>query len=178
MAEPSVAQLFLDSTAKSIATAQANNGMGGLGDFPPDGEYNVRVLKIILGETTFRTKTGDVPAGKIQFQYEEVTASPGRSAPREFFGSPFIFPKDASQVTDAGNKTRINIDMERLQGHLSVINGSPCTDIRQGLQAAIDKVNSVATEVVLRATSRPNPKNAANPYRTEFLTANLSQATA
>ena len=31
MAEPSVAQLFLDSTAKSIATAQANNGMGGLG---------------------------------------------------------------------------------------------------------------------------------------------------
>lgn len=169
----SVSDLFADSMAKSIGGVQPNTGQGAMGDWPPDGEHQCVIVGVTAKPAEFKAANNvKLPGATIQFEYETVNVAPDRKEPNRFSGAPFTLPKDKTQVTDEKNLVRIKIEEERLQGHLSVINGSLCTDTRVGLQQAIEKTSRARVEVMVKCTSRKGNNN--NTYRTEFLTQNLS----
>ena len=172
---PSVASLFADSTAKSFAGLPANTGAGALGEWPADGEHPCFVTKIDFKTDVFKGKNNlTVPAAYIQFHYSTSQIPANRKEPLDFMGVAFIIPSDESQITDEGNRTRIRIEKERLIGHLQTITGTTITDVRQGLQAAIDAVTTGRIEVMVKCTSRKDDKTN-RTYKTEYLSANLSR---
>lgn len=171
----SVSDLFADTMAKSIAGVQGNTGQGALGEWPADGDHQCVITGITAKPTEFKAANNvKLPGVTVQFEFETVNVAADRKEPNKFFGAPFTFPKDKTQVTVETNLTRIRIEEERLQGHLSIVNGSPTTDIRVGLQQAMEKTAKSRVEVMVRCTSRKGNNN--NTYRTEFLTENLSRA--
>lgn len=180
----SVASLFADQTARSIAELPADNGSGALGEWPPDGDHPNTVMDINIKEGVFKGKGGNIPANVIQFRYVTTALLPGRKDPLEWSGVPFTLPRDESQVTDSGNKIRLEIDKKRLKGHLEAILGTPVTDLRAALPDASDRIHRSKCECMVRCTteSRSSSKTAgaagtvARSYRNEFIVSNLSQA--
>ncbi len=172
---PSVASLFADSTAKSYAGLPANTGAGALGEWPADGEHPCFVTKIDFKTDVFKAKNNlTVPAAYIQFHYSTSQIPANRKDPLDFMGVAFILPSDESQITDEGNKTRIRIEKERLIGHLQTITGTTVTDVRQGLQAALDLVTASRIEVLVKCSTRKDEKTG-KTYKAEYLSANLSR---
>lgn len=176
------------NTAYNDATA--NNGEGGLGEWPPHGKHPCAVTSITVKAETKKMKdkkTGidhEFPGLAVQFHYrcnDVIPTQKDPSTPLEWKGAPFFLAANPAAVP-AGLSWLITMNAERLKGHLVCVNGAVGTNIQADLQAAIAKVSSQQVHAVVFCEYRDGKQSAddkasgkaAPQYKTEFLTEALA----
>ena len=103
----------------SFEDAQADQGLGSLGEWPPRGSHNCYVLNMTIQENgTF--KEAQASGGQehdaivVQFGYQLVE-DPDRAEPLEWRGAPITLPHNPSAIGHEGSQTRARIEMQRLK---------------------------------------------------------------
>jgi hypothetical protein len=152
----------------SLKGAEADQGMGMLGEWPPEGEHACFVTALSISEGEFRQKDQQkFPAVSMQFKYQ-LCDDPSRPEPLQFVGAPFVLPKDPATLTDEGAKTRAQIEMNRLAGHLKTLLQRTPTDLAadlEGVEALLGGDKAVACVVKCQYDVARNGRT----YRREFL---------
>ena len=149
-------------------TAQADQGMGSLGEWPSKGEHACYVLGMNAQNGTFR-QTDDkqeFPAISAQFHYS-LCEDPDRTEPLSWKGAPMTIPHDPSLLTHEGSQTRARIELSRLKGHLKTILGYEPTDLGSAFEEVEAKLNgdsTVACTVRCQYTERGT-----TTYKSEYL---------
>jgi hypothetical protein len=176
----------------AYGTANANNGEGGLGEWPPHGKWACAVTSITIKPETKKIvdkKTGlnhEFPGVSIQFHYrcnDVIPTQKDPAQPLEWKGAPFFLASNPASIP-AGLSWLTTMNADRLKGHLTCINGTVGSNIQADLQAAIAKVSgdTQVHAVVLceykDAKQTPQEKaegKSASTYKTEFLTESLAR---
>jgi len=157
----------------AYAEANANNGEGGLGEWPPSGKHACTVLDIILTPMTGAKaqKFKDKKDGNREHIFDGVNVhllyrcndviptQKDPSKPLEWKGSSMFIPSNPSAIP-AGLSWVKEIAASRLKGHLSVINGQTSTNIMADLQSAMARVKSSPVSVLVRCDERISPQTA------------------
>ena len=103
----------------NFQSVQADSGLGSLGWWPEEGNHDCLVTDVNMQDSTFKQKDGQTfPGFEIQFSYQLIN-DPGQDEPRRWLGAPIRLPADMGALTDNGAKTRAEIELRRLKGHLT-----------------------------------------------------------
>jgi hypothetical protein len=188
MSNAKISAIFA-SQKKTFGDAQPDTGVGGLGEWPAEGEHDCYVLGLEVNEkATYRFNTDqgqqvELPATEFRFRYQLLNDETNPDNPLVWGGAPFTFPENAAAVTADGRRTGLQIERNRFCGHLSTLLGSKVgtadgLDVADAVGKAIDILGSnkqiVAT---VRCQYRKGKGNAASKvYKTEFLNKLLSEA--
>jgi hypothetical protein len=152
-------------------SANADQGLGSLGEWPPQGEHNCYVLDInVTADSKFKEAVAgggqEHPAVTIQFRYQ-LMEDPDRVEPLVFKGAPITIPQDPSSIQQEGSQIRARIELQRLKGHLKTILGSDPVDLNESMEL-VEKMlsgeTSIATVVRCVYTTRGS-----RTYRTEYI---------
>ena len=159
--------IFANMTT-DFAAAQADQGLGSLGEWPAKGEHACYVLGVNVQPGTFRQTSDkqEFPAISVQFHYQ-LCEDPDRTEPLVWNGAPMTIPNDASVLTHEGSQIRARIELSRLKGHLKTILGYDPTDLGSAFEEVSDKLNgdsTVACMVRCNYTERGT-----STYKSEYL---------
>ena len=159
--------IFANMTT-DFAAAQADQGLGSLGEWPAKGEHACYVLGMNVQNGTFRQTSDkqEFPAISVQFHYQ-LCEDPDRTEPLVWNGAPMTIPNDASVLTHEGSQIRARIELSRLKGHLKTILGYDPTDLGSAYEEVSDKLNgdsTVACMVRCNYTERGT-----STYKSEYL---------
>ena len=152
-------------------SASAAQGLGSLGEWPPQGEHNCYVLDVAVNtDATFKEAQAgggqEHPAITIQFRYQ-LMEDPDRAEPLVFKGAPITIPQDMSAIQQEGSQTRARIELQRLKGHLKTLLGSEPADMSSAMEEVDSLLNgesSVAAVIRCVYTTRGS-----RTYRTEYV---------
>jgi len=149
-------------------TANADQGMGSLGEWPAKGEHACYVLGMNVQNGTFRQTSDkqEFPAISVQFHYQ-LCEDPDRTEPLIWNGAPMTIPTDPSVLTHEGSQIRAKIELSRLKGHLKTILGYEPTDLGAAFEEVESKLNgdsTVACMVRCQYTERGT-----STYKSEYL---------
>ena len=188
MSNQKISAIFA-SQKKAFGDAQPDTGVGGLGEWPAEGEHDCYVLALEVNEkATYRFNTDqgqqmELPATEFRFRYQLLNDDANPDSPLVWGGAPFTFPDNAEAVTAEGRRTGLQIERNRFCGHLSSLLGTKVgTADGLDIAAAIGKVMDILgsdKQVVatVRCQYRKGKGNSANKvYKTEFINKLLSQA--
>jgi hypothetical protein len=140
---------------KQAADADANQGLGSIGWWPPEGPpHNCFVLPDVqMEQGKFAYRIGqerkEIPCTVIRFSYGLVD-DPGQEEPRTFKGREFQLLTDDQVAAlpegprEQGGKqqTRARIEAERFKGHLTTILGEEPSNFQTGLQQVLEKLEA------------------------------------
>lgn len=188
MANQKISAMFAAQKA-AFGDANPDTGVGGLGEWPAEGEHDCYVLGLEINDkakyrfTTDQGQQMELPATEFRFRYQLLNDQANPDSPLVWGGAPFTFPENAGSVTAEGRRTGLQIERNRFCGHLSTLVGSK-VGTADGLDVAdaIERVvNALSSEKQLVATVRCQYRkgkgNAASKvYKTEFLNKLLSEA--
>ena len=152
----------------SFETANADQGMGSLGEWPAKGEHACYVLGMTVQPGTFRQSTDkqEFPALSVQMHYQ-LCEDPDRTEPLIWNGAPMVVPNDPTVLTHEGSQIRAKIELGRLKGHLKTILGREPSDLGSALEEIENKLNgdsTVACMVRCQYTERGT-----STYKSEYL---------
>jgi hypothetical protein len=180
--DPTVAQLFAATqTAFNNATESADN-------WPPAGEYDlvVSALDTKPGKFKYTNTHGaqmEIPCINAWGRFTRVIS---KDDPDYREGQSYDFRGALFQIAeikpDMGDNvvSRINANASRFTTHVAVILGKPFGEVKANMQgsvaAATARISDGVTMVRARVAYKQNDRDPANPYRTEYLIANLSNA--
>ena len=155
----------------SFEEAQADQGLGSLGEWPPRGSHNCYVLNMTIQDNgTF--KEAQAAGGQehdaivVQFGYQLVE-DPDRAEPLEWRGAPITLPHNPSAIGHEGSQTRARIEMQRLKGHIKTLLAREPGD----LQADMDEISQMLSgdqSVVAVVDCRYNERGG-KTYKSEYL---------
>ena len=152
-----------------FSQANADQGLGSLGEWPPAGEHNCYVLDVMTShDRTFRQSSDgqEFPAATVQFTYQ-LCDDPDRAEPLVFKGAPMTLCGDPTQLTHEGSQIRNRIEMSRLKGHLKTLLSREPNDIAADLDEISTRLNgeeAVAAVVRCQYTERGT-----RTYRSEYI---------
>lgn len=186
MASQKISALFA-SQKKAFGDANPDTGVGGLGEWPAEGEHDCYVLNLEVNDkATYRFNDGqgqqvEIPAVEFRFRYQLVNDEANPDSPLVWGGAPFTFPDDAEKVTAEGRRTGLTIERNRFCGHLSTLLGCKVgtadgLDVAEAIGKAQDLLGSDKQVVAtVRCQYRKGKGNSASRvYKTEFLNKLLS----
>jgi hypothetical protein len=164
----STSQIF-SMMQDEFSKAQADQGLGSLGEWPPAGIHECYILKMNMDESSsFRQSSDSQEFPSVTMQYEyQLTDDPDRATPLTWIGAPFNLIKDHSNLTHEGSKIRNRIEMERFKGHLKTILGYEPTNLETAINEVNEKLsgeNAVVVNVRCDYNTRGN-----RTYKTEKL---------
>ena len=139
----STSQIF-SMMQKDFENAQADQGLGSLGEWPSEGNHECYVLSMNIDENATFRQTSDgqeFPSVSIQFEYQ-LSDDPDRPTPLVWKGAPMNLIKDSSNLTHEGSQIRNRIETERLKGHMKTILGSAPSDFGGGIEEVKNKLDS------------------------------------
>ena len=186
MANSKISAMFA-SQKQAFGDANPDTGIGGLGEWPAEGEHDCYVLGLEINEkATYRFNTDqgqqvELSATEFRFRYQLLNDDANPDSPLVWGGAPFTFPDNAGAVTAEGRRTGLQIERNRFCGHLSTILGNK-VGTADGLDVAdaIEKVSNLLgsdKQVVgtVRCQYRKGKGNSATKvYKTEFIQKLLS----
>jgi hypothetical protein len=186
MANSKISAMFA-AQKSAFGDANPDTGVGGLGEWPAEGEHDCYVLELAINDkATYRFNTDqgqqmELSATEFRFRYQLLNDETNPDNPLVWGGAPFTFPENAGAVTADGRRTGLQIERNRFCGHLSTILGTK-VGTADGLDIAdaIEKVSNLLgsdKQVVctVRAQYRKGKGNSASKvYKTEFLQKLLS----
>jgi hypothetical protein len=188
MASSKISAMFASQKA-AFGDANPDTGVGGLGEWPTEGEHDCYVLSLDVNEKAsyrFQDAQGqqvELTATEFRFRYQLLNDEANPDNPLVWGGAPFTFPDNAGSVTAEGRRTGLQIERNRFCGHLSTLLGTKVgtadgLDVADAIGRAIDCLSSdkqiVAT---VRCQYRKGKGNSASKtYKTEFLNKLLSEA--
>jgi hypothetical protein len=188
MANSKISAMFAAQKA-AFGDANPDTGVGGLGEWPAEGEHDCYVLGLEINEkATYRFQDGqgqqvELPATEFRFRYQLLNDQANPDNPLVWGGAPFTFPENAGAVTAEGRRTGLTIERNRFCGHLSTLLGSKVgtadgLDIANAIEQALSILSSEKQLVAtVRCQYRKGKGNAASKvYKTEFLNKLLSEA--
>ena len=180
--DPTVAQLFAATqSAFNNATESADN-------WPPAGEYDlvVSALDTKLGKFKYTNSHGamvEIPCINAWGRFTRVI---GKDDPDFREGQSYDFRGALFQIAEIKPDmpenviARIGANTSRFTTHIAVILGKPFNEVKANMQASVasaaKRLESGVTMVRARVAYKQNDRDPANPYRTEYLIANLSNA--
>jgi hypothetical protein len=188
MANDKISAMFAAQKA-AFGDANPDTGVGGLGEWPAEGEHDCYVLGLEINEkatyrfTDSQGQAVELSATEFRFRYQLLNDESNPDSPLVWGGAPFTFPDTASAVTSDGRKTGLQIERNRFCGHLSTLLGTK-VGTADGLDVAnaIDKVNEyLGSDKQIVCTVRCQYRkgkgaSASRIYKTEFLNKLLSEA--
>ena len=156
---------------EEFSSANADQGLGSLGEWPAQGEHNCYVLDVAVNtDATFKEAQAgggqEHPAISIQFRYQ-LMEDPDRTEPLVWKGAPITIPQDMKQINQEGSRIRASIELQRLKGHLKTLMGSEPVDMSAAMESVDSLLNgesSVAATVRCVYTTRGS-----RTYRTEYI---------
>jgi hypothetical protein len=173
----------------AFGDASPDTGVGGLGEWPSEGEHDCYVLGLEINDkATYRFNDGqgqqiDLSATEFRFRYQLLNDDTNPDNPLVWGGAPFTFPENAGAVTAEGRRTGLTIERNRFCGHLSTLLGSK-VGTADGLDVAdaIAKVSEILSSdkqlvCTVKCQYRKGKGASSNRvYKTEFLNKLLSEA--
>jgi len=160
----------LNSTFQNV---QADAGLGALGWWPEAGNHDCIITDVNMQESPFKQSDGQTfPGFEIQFSYQLIN-DPGQETPRRWVGQPFRIPASMDPLTDPKAKTRAEMELKRLKGHLTTCLRRDPQDIGVALgelSNRLENTDSVIAVVVKCQYDEFNGKT----YRKEYLQKALS----
>jgi hypothetical protein len=186
MANQKISAMFA-SQKQAFGDANPDTGIGGLGEWPLEGEHDCYVLSLDINEkATYRFTTDqglqqEIPATEFRFRYQLLNDETNPDSPLVWGGAPFTFPDNAASVTAEGRRTGLQIERNRFCGHLSTLLGTK-VGTADGLEVAdaIERVsNNLSSDKQVVCTVRCQYRkvkgnSASKIYKTEFLNKLLS----
>lgn len=155
-----------------ISAVDADNGSGSAGWWPQPGEHEVVVTAISQDEGQFTQNDGQkFPSSVIRFHFQLLNDPESPSAPRSFKGAPFNFPNDPSKINEKG-RTRIEIEMRRLKGHLTTILGREPQDVGATLTLVENLLKTNTVAVLVRTNADKSPTTG-KIFNKEFIVRSL-----
>lgn len=186
MANQKMSALFA-AQKKAFGDANPDTGVGGLGEWPAEGEHDCYILALEINEkANYRFTDGqgqqvELPAVEFRFRYQLLNDETNPDNPMVWGGAPFTFPDDAEKVTVDGRRTGLTIERNRFCGHLSTLLGTKVgtadgLDVADAISKVSDLLGSDKQVVgTVRCQYRKGKGNSANRvYKTEFLNKILS----
>jgi len=171
----------IDSKVKTVFSAlndtfkaaQADAGLGALGWWPEEGNHDCFVTDVNMQESPFKQADGSTyPGFEIQFSYQLIS-DPGQSEPRRWIGAPFRLPQDITTLSDAKAKTRAEIEMRRLKGHLTTCLRREPQDLGAALAELSNRLENTDSAVAVVVKCQYDQVNG-KTYRKEYLQKALS----
>jgi len=188
MANSKISAMFASQKA-AFGDANPDTGVGGLGEWPTEGEHDCYVLGLEINEkATYRFSTDqgqqmEIPATEFRFRYQLLNDETNPDSPLVWGGAPFTFPDNAGSVTAEGRRTGLQIERNRFCGHLSTLLGTKVgtadgLDVANAVEKAVEILGSNKQVVAtVRCQYRKGKGNSASKvYKTEFLNKLLSEA--
>jgi hypothetical protein len=186
MANSKISAMFA-AQKKAFGDANPDTGVGGLGEWPAEGEHDCYVLALEVNDKAtykFQDPQGqavELPATEFRFRYQLLNDETNPDSPLVWGGAPFGFPDDASRVTAEGRRTGLQIERNRFCGHLSTLLGTKVgtadgLDVADAIEKVISTLSSDKQVVAtVRCQYRKGKGNSASRiYKTEFLNKLLS----
>ena len=118
MANVKISAMFA-AQKKALGDANPDTGIGGLGEWPTEGEHDCYVLGLEVNEKAsyrFNTDQGqqmELPAAEFRFRYQLLNDQVNPDNPLVWGGAPFTFPENAEAVTAEGRRTGLQIERNR-----------------------------------------------------------------
>lgn len=188
MANQKISAMFA-AQKQAFGDANPDTGVGGLGEWPAEGEHDCYVLALEINEkATYRFNTDqgqqvELAATEFRFRYQLLNDETNPDSPLVWGGAPFTFPENAGAVTAEGRRMGLQIERNRFCGHLSTLLGSKVgtadgLDIATAIEKALETLGSNKQVVAtVRCQYRKGKGNSASKvYKTEFLNKLLSEA--
>tara|TARA_Y100001973_G_C5168894_1_gene317812 strand:+ start:1020 stop:1562 length:543 start_codon:yes stop_codon:yes gene_type:complete len=147
--------------------------------FPSDGIHNCVVTGVSQMDAKFRERDGaethEHDATLIKFHYTLLSDPGSEGDPRSFEGAPFVFPNGGkdSLVTEKG-RTRVDIAIRRLKGHVTSILGSAATP-GSGLEEIVTMTQTEEIPVEVKCDTRISKDGSGKAWSTEWITQRLAQ---
>lgn len=186
MANSKISAMFA-AQKQAFGDANPDTGVGGLGEWPTEGEHDCYVLGLEINEkATYRFSNDqgqqtELAATEFRFRFQLLNDVSNPDNPLVWGGAPFTFPDNASAVTAEGRRTGLQIERNRFCGHLSTILGTKVgtadgLDVATAIEKVSDFLGSDKQVVcTTRCQYRKGKGNSANKvYKTEFLQKLLS----
>jgi hypothetical protein len=171
--DPKVKTMFaaLNSSFQSV---QADAGLGSLGWWPEEGNHDCIITDVNMQDSTFKQKDGQTfPGVEIQFSYQLIS-DPGQDEPRRFLGAPIRLPVDMNALNDPGAKTRAEIELRRLKGHLTTCLRREPQDIGIALGELSNRLETSDAVIAVVVKCQYDTAKDGKQYRKEFLQKALS----
>lgn len=166
----------LDAYDKSYGGVPANNNGTGAGWMPEDGEHNALMLGFVEDASTFKQSTNQVvvPSRRFRFQFRAIARGddPATAEQPVWSGAPFNLPVNPAGLTCDKSRTRVEIEVGRLKGHLKAALGPASSGLiradMEALRAKLARTGAIAVRV--RISSRVN---GGRTFQTEHVIENL-----
>jgi|LauGreDrversion4_2_1035121.scaffolds.fasta_scaffold05916_3 hypothetical protein len=188
MASQKISAMFASQKA-AFGDANPDTGIGGLGEWPTEGEHDCYVLALEINEkanyrfTTDQGQQVELSATEFRFRYQLLNDETNPDNPLVWGGAPFTFPENAAAVTAEGRRTGLQIERNRFCGHLSTLLGckvgtSDGMDVANAIEKVMEILGSNKQVVAtVRCQYRKGKGNASSKvYKTEFVNKLLSEA--
>lgn len=188
MASQKISAMFASQKA-AFGDANPDTGVGGLGEWPTEGEHDCYVLALEINEkanyrfTTDQGQQVELSATEFRFRYQLLNDETNPDNPLVWGGAPFTFPENAAAVTAEGRRTGLQIERNRFCGHLSTLLGckvgtSDGMDVANAIEKVMEILGSNKQVVAtVRCQYRKGKGNASSKvYKTEFVNKLLSEA--
>lgn len=157
------------ASSAAYSSSEPDQGHGSMGEWPPEGTYEVFITGLNVEPSEFRYGGGGIPGWMIQFDYECTEPLPEQAEPLKWKGAPFRIPEDPGQITEDGPKTRASIELRRLAGHVkTILKRNPSTALGDDLSEVNGLINSNDQALVAEVRCVYSER-AGRTYRTEFL---------
>ena len=173
---------------KAFGDANPDTGIGGLGEWPTEGEHDCYILGVDTSDKALYRFTNDqgqqieLPATEFRFRYQLLNDEANPDSPLVWRGAPFMFPDNPALVTSEGRRTGLLIERNRFCGHLSTLLGMKVgtadgLDVSDAFEKSAELLTSDKQVVgTVRCQYRKGKGTASDRiYKTEFLNKLLSQ---
>jgi hypothetical protein len=158
----------------NFQSVQADSGLGSLGWWPEEGNHDCLVTDVNMQDSTFKQKDGQTfPGFEIQFSYQLIN-DPGQDEPRRWMGAPIRLPADMGALTDNGAKTRAEIELRRLKGHLTTCLRREPQNIGAALADLSHRLENTDSVIAVVVKCQYDTAKDGKQYRKEFLQKALS----
>jgi len=175
MSDNNVAALFA-GMENALAGARPDTGEF-QSDMPPAGDYECWVTGVVATPGKFRQKDGqEFESVRVSFHYTTIKPIPSSNSPDpySFTGASFNLPKNPLALTDDGARTRVEMDKNRLAGHLKgLLDRDPSANLMAEMGEAMKKLSDGRKVAVnVRVAYRKDSKG--KDWPTEKIIGNIS----
>ena len=163
---------IFNSLQNDFTKAQADQGLGALGEWPSQGEHDCYITGVTIDpNSTFKESQAsgghETPGVAIQFFYQLVD-DPDREEPLAWVGAPIILPVDPKEVRSEGSQTRTRIELQRLKGHMKTLLGRDPVDIEGDMEIIKNMLERGESSVVATVKCQYNDRGT-KVFRSEFI---------
>ena len=163
---------IFNTLQEDFTKVQADQGLGALGEWPPQGEHDCYVTGVTIDtNATFKESKAsggnETPGVSVQFAYQLVD-DPDREEPLAWLGAPIILPMDPKEVKSDGSQIRCRIELQRLKGHLKTLLGRDPVDMNSDIEIVKDMLERGESSVVATVKCQYNDRGS-KTFRSEFI---------